>query len=124
MSALPRQGGPKVGTFGFNERWIGVRDFANSLGQVGAIRNSVGRGYPLLECALVLGVGVEIGMHESRSYTAQPVQAMAHVEDERFARLLTIVDHVEARFDLLLDNVAGGIASLRLEFFRVDCLAR
>ena len=82
---LTRKGCTKISAFGFDEPRIGIGYRANSLRQVCPIGNPVGRGYPLLKCALVFGISVEIGMHRPRTRAAEAGQAMAHVEYEGFA---------------------------------------
>ena len=63
-------------------------------------------------------------MHQARASAAKASQAVAHVKDERLARLFTVIDHVETRLNLLADNFASGFTGLRLDFVGIDGLAR
>ena len=54
-------------------------------------------------------------MHRSRAGAAEPGEAAPHVENERLARLLAVVDHVEPGLDLPSHDVAHGSAAQRLD---------
>ena len=62
-------------------------------------------------------------MHRARALAAEPGQAVAHVEHEGFARLLAVVDHVEAGLDLLLHDRSHCGAAFALDLGRIDRLA-
>ncbi len=124
MAALHRlQRGAEVGAFGLDRRAVRVGDLADRLRQLRTVRHPVGRGDARLEFTLVLRIVVEIGMHRARALAAEPGQAVAHVEHEGFARLLAVVDHVEAGVDLLLHDRAHRGAALALDLGRIDRLA-
>jgi hypothetical protein len=71
-----------------------------------------------------LRIGVEVGLHRTRADATEAGQAVAHVEHERFARLLAVVYHVEPGLDLLADNRAHRGAALRIDLGGIDRLAR
>jgi hypothetical protein len=48
--------------------------------------------------------------------TAEPAQAVAHVEDKGIALLLTIVGNIDAGLDLLGDDAAQSSLALDLQF--------
>ena len=62
-------------------------------------------------------------MHRRAAFAAEAGEAMAHVEHEGFARLLAVVDHVEAVLDLLLHDLAHRGAACALDLVLVDRLA-
>ena len=108
-----RKGGAEVGALGFDQCPIDVADRPDRFRQMRAIGDLVGGGDAALERRLVLWIGVEIGVHRARADATEAGQAVAHVEHERLARLLAVVDHVEPGLDLLADDRAHGGAALR-----------
>ena len=62
-------------------------------------------------------------MHRPRALAAETGQAMPHIEHEGFARLLAVVDHVEAGLDLLLHDRPDRGAAFALDLGRIDRLA-
>ena len=103
-----RQRRAEIRALGLDQRRIGVGDRADGLRQMRAVGHLVGRRDAALERALVLRIGVEIGVHRPRTDAAESGQAMAHVEHEGLARLLAVVDHVEAGLDLLWQRWRGS----------------
>ena len=62
-------------------------------------------------------------MHRPGADAPEAGQAVTHVEHERLARLLAVVDHVEPGLDLFADDRAHGGAALRRDLGRIDHLA-
>ena len=104
--------GAEVAAFGLDCLRVGVGHGADRLGQDGAVGDGILAGGALLELGLVGRILVEIGVHRARASAAEPGQAMAQIEHEGFARLLAIIDHIEAGLDLLLDDRAQAPCAL------------